>query len=105
MPSAEAAAGTANQGQGALFTGVDRGAAVFVVETLVGAKKRGTAVLAELADCEESFDPVAAPLRHPGCLCLVKAVKKVQKNSSPLDYRARGLWGGRIRLSLKPRPH
>lgn len=90
-------------GKGLLLAGgVDGEACVFALETLEGAKARGARILAELDSWEEGFDPKAQPPEHPGCFCLAKAVQKAAETRKPLDYRAKGLWGGRIKMSLKP---
>lgn len=85
-----------------LAGGVDEAACVFALETLEEARKRGAHVLAELASWQEGFDPEAVAPEHPGCFCLAKAVQKVAETRKLFGYQAKGLWGGWIRISLKP---
>lgn len=90
------------RGKGILVAGgVDRGASMFVLETLEGARARGAAVRAEIVGCGESFAPGTAPRRDPGCLCLVNALEKFcGGKESRLEYRGRGAWGGTVAISL-----
>ena len=80
--------------------GPDGRAAVFCLETEASARARGARAFCELAAVEETFDPEGEG-DAAACGCLAKAVEKAASGTA-VDYRAKGRWGQRFRLSLRP---
>ncbi|MCX5795699.1 MAG: beta-ketoacyl-[acyl-carrier-protein] synthase family protein [Elusimicrobia bacterium] len=75
------------------------GGIIFVVETREGALARGARIYAEIGSWEESFDPAGRAEAAPDGLW--EAVRRAAAGAR-VRHEARGLWGGRISISLSP---
>ncbi|MBI5241207.1 MAG: hypothetical protein HY926_12110 [Elusimicrobia bacterium] len=101
------------RGQGALLaggvwaagegdpSGLPQGAVVFVLEPRQEALARGARIYAEVRGWRESFD-ASGKVEPTSPRLLGEAVKRAAASPGPIEFRARGLWGGVVDLTLGP---